>query len=102
MKKVESSAWEPDDFLNNLQNATLQKLVSDGFYTVTFTLNAHEDTDSPCSLMAVQCGSVQCAWSTLKTGCRHCEAVAVAVAAKAAGLAAAVAGSAGNRGPPGT
>lgn len=63
---------------------------------MTFTLNAHEDTDSSCSLMAVQC-----AWSTLKTGCRHCEAVAVAVAAKAAGLAAAVDGSAGNRDPPG-
>lgn len=69
---------------------------SDGFYTATFTLNAHEDTNSSCSLMAMQC-----AWSTLKTGCRHCEAVAVAVAAKAAGLAAAVDGSAGNRGPPG-
>lgn len=75
--------------------------MSDGFYTATFTLDAYEDIDSSCSLTAVQCGSVQCAWSTLKTGCRHCEAVAVAVAAKAAGLAAAVDGSAGNRGPPG-
>lgn len=77
--------------------------MSDGFYTATFTLDAHEDIFflqlDGCAVW--ECGSVQCAWSTLKTGCRHCEAVAVAVAAKAAGLAAAVDGSAGNRGPPG-
>lgn len=56
----------------------------------------HMKTDSSCTLTAVQY-----VWSTLKTGCRHCVAAAVAVAAKAAGLAAAVGESAGNRGPPG-
>lgn len=46
------------------------------------------------------CG-VQVAGGTVKIGCRHLEAVAAAVAAKAAGLAAVAGESAENRGLPG-